>query len=465
MSKAKKKKGLGVANAVVDLKEKMENKDKNIPTITDDKMKITYLNVNTLTDYPDNEEWFGNLSGEEFEDLCRSIDELGVLQPAIVRPTKDGESFEILAGHQRKRASIKVGKVQIPTIVRYDLVDDDVTSRLIWLDTNIKGRKLTQSQLARAINEELRLLDVQVKEGKLEIKGKKSKFVADKYGFSSRKVEDLASMARNLIDSILDSKMTASSMKELAKLNHEEQEAIVKILGHDALESMKKKEVEAVVQEYKGIIEETSQSFNENINELKSSISAKEKAVSEAKKEAEQFKNKMMKAEKLKHDMINKIADLEEEIDKSKDIELLDELKKKKFEIEGELENLDENYKRLEKESKQKDNKLKELDGELVKYEKKLKDLSNKYTDTLTENNEMKKKLKDLVNIEDKLKKLQETTSINVKLDSAIKNLTLIEIALYDIMNNDINLNEYEARKNLFVQKYRDIGSLIKKLK
>ncbi len=52
----------------------------------------------------------------ELEELSASIKANGVIQPIIVRKTKDG--YELIAGERRHRASIMAGLKVIPTIVR-----------------------------------------------------------------------------------------------------------------------------------------------------------------------------------------------------------------------------------------------------------------------------------------------------------------------------------------------------------
>jgi ParB family transcriptional regulator, chromosome partitioning protein len=54
---------------------------------------------------------------ESLEDLSRSIREMGVIQPLIVRKISDGK-FEIVAGERRWRAATKAGFKTIPVMVR-----------------------------------------------------------------------------------------------------------------------------------------------------------------------------------------------------------------------------------------------------------------------------------------------------------------------------------------------------------
>jgi ParB family chromosome partitioning protein len=55
---------------------------------------------------------------EELEDLTNSIREKGVMQPLLVRPTRDPNQFEIIAGERRWRASQRAGLNEVPVLVR-----------------------------------------------------------------------------------------------------------------------------------------------------------------------------------------------------------------------------------------------------------------------------------------------------------------------------------------------------------
>ena len=54
----------------------------------------------------------------QLEELTSSIREKGVMQPLLVRPTKDPNIFEIIAGERRWRAAQKAGLHEIPVIIR-----------------------------------------------------------------------------------------------------------------------------------------------------------------------------------------------------------------------------------------------------------------------------------------------------------------------------------------------------------
>ena len=57
-------------------------------------------------------------NADELEDLTNSIREKGVMQPLLVRPTRDPNQFEIIAGERRWRASQRAGLNEVPVLVR-----------------------------------------------------------------------------------------------------------------------------------------------------------------------------------------------------------------------------------------------------------------------------------------------------------------------------------------------------------
>lgn len=55
---------------------------------------------------------------QELSELTESIRTLGVLQPVLVRPLKDSNNYEIIAGERRWRASQRAGLKEIPALVQ-----------------------------------------------------------------------------------------------------------------------------------------------------------------------------------------------------------------------------------------------------------------------------------------------------------------------------------------------------------
>jgi ParB family chromosome partitioning protein len=92
---------------------------------------------------------------ESLAALARSIREVGVLQPVVVRPRDGG--YELVAGERRLRAARLAGLASIPAIVREG---DDTESLREALIENIHREDLAPLELAAAFQELLEELGV-----------------------------------------------------------------------------------------------------------------------------------------------------------------------------------------------------------------------------------------------------------------------------------------------------------------
>lgn len=93
---------------------------------------------------------------EALEQLARSIQESGVVQPILLRPVANGR-FQIIAGERRFRAAQKLGLPTIPAVVR-TIADDRVLE--FALVENIQREELTpieEAQALRRLQDELGL--------------------------------------------------------------------------------------------------------------------------------------------------------------------------------------------------------------------------------------------------------------------------------------------------------------------
>ncbi len=82
---------------------------------------------------------------EDMERLIQSIDNNGVLNPVILR--KNGERYELIAGHRRKHACLRLGISGIPAIVR-ELSRDEAVVEMV--DSNLQREHILPSERAYA---------------------------------------------------------------------------------------------------------------------------------------------------------------------------------------------------------------------------------------------------------------------------------------------------------------------------
>ena len=85
-----------------------------------------------------------NFNQEAIEDLAKSIQALGVIQPITVRKT-DSETFQLVSGERRLRAAKSVGLSTIPSFIR---TADDQESLEMALVENIQREDLDPIEVA-----------------------------------------------------------------------------------------------------------------------------------------------------------------------------------------------------------------------------------------------------------------------------------------------------------------------------
>jgi ParB family chromosome partitioning protein len=113
----------------------------------------TMLKIAQLVPFSDHP--FKLYEGSRLEDLVESIRENGVMVPVIVRP-KEGDAYEILAGHNRVNAAKIAGLDAVPAVVREGL--SEAEARIIVTDTNFMQRSVSDmlpSELAKSLKMQL----------------------------------------------------------------------------------------------------------------------------------------------------------------------------------------------------------------------------------------------------------------------------------------------------------------------
>ena len=88
---------------------------------------------------------FKVIQNEELNTLAQSIQESGVLVPALARPA--GDRYELISGHRRLAACKLLGLSTIPVIVR-DLTDEEAIITLV--DANLQREHILPSEKAFA---------------------------------------------------------------------------------------------------------------------------------------------------------------------------------------------------------------------------------------------------------------------------------------------------------------------------
>lgn len=108
------------------------------------KEKIEELDISLLDTFPDHP--FKVLENDDLKKLQNSIQENGILEPIIVRK-KNGDRYEIISGHRRKKACEMNGLKKIPCLIR-DMSDDEAT--IYMVDSNMHREVILPSEKAFA---------------------------------------------------------------------------------------------------------------------------------------------------------------------------------------------------------------------------------------------------------------------------------------------------------------------------
>ena len=112
----------------------------------DDSEQVVWLPIDQLTPFPRSRyNRYQEYSGEKMSELVDSIQAQGILQPLIVR-RYDG-AYQIVSGHNRKKAAERLGWKEIPCLVR-SMSDDEALCQLN--EINVQQRELLPSQKAFA---------------------------------------------------------------------------------------------------------------------------------------------------------------------------------------------------------------------------------------------------------------------------------------------------------------------------
>ena len=155
--------------------------------------------------------------------LCDSIREYGILSPLLARPTDDG--FEIVSGHRRKAAALRLGLDRLPVLVR-DMSDDEAV--ILMVDSNIQRENLLPSEKAFAYKMKLDALKHQGRSTSRQL-GEKTwsvTQVSNESNESERNIQRyirLTNLAKPIIDMVDAQRIAFSPAVELSYLTRQEQ--------------------------------------------------------------------------------------------------------------------------------------------------------------------------------------------------------------------------------------------------
>lgn len=196
---------------------------------------VTNIPVEKLKSFPNHP--FQVRDDDSMRETVESIKTYGVLQPVIVRPTKDGD-YEILSGHRRKRACELAGRKTIPAIVRE--LDDDAAI-IFMVDSNLQRENILPSERAAAYKMKMEALKRQgvrtdLTSSQVETKLRSDQKVAEEAGESRAQIQRyirLTELQPELQQMVDEKKMAFTPAVEISYLKPDEQRMLLDTISSE----------------------------------------------------------------------------------------------------------------------------------------------------------------------------------------------------------------------------------------
>ena len=196
---------------------------------------VTNIPVEKLKPFPNHP--FQVRDDDSMRETVESIKTYGVLQPVIVRPTKDGD-YEILSGHRRKHACELAGRKTIPAIVR-EL--DDNAAIIFMVDSNLQRENILPSERAAAYKMKMEALKRQgvrtdLTSSQVETKLRSDQKVAEEAGESRAQIQRyirLTELQPELQQMVDEKKMAFTPAVEISYLKPDEQRMLLDTISSE----------------------------------------------------------------------------------------------------------------------------------------------------------------------------------------------------------------------------------------
>lgn len=190
--------------------------------------KVMEIPLSEISDFPGHP--FKVKADEEMLEMADSVKQYGVLVPGLVRPKADG-SYEMVAGHRRKKASELAGKESMPCIVR-ELDDDQAT--IIMVDSNLQRENISPSEKAFAYKMKMEAMNRQGERTDLtsrQVVGKleSADVLGREVGESGRQIQRyirLTELTPSILEMVDDKRIAFNPAVELSYLAEKEQKAL-----------------------------------------------------------------------------------------------------------------------------------------------------------------------------------------------------------------------------------------------
>lgn len=198
------------------------------------KPKVDELPLDELKPFKDHP--FKVMEDEEMERLKESIQESGVLIPALARPTENG--YELISGHRRLAACRALGMSTMPVIVR-NLTDEEAIITMV--DSNLQREHILPSEKAFAYKMKYDALKrspgrPSKNSCQLGAKYRTDQEIANDASDSARQIQRyirLTKLTPDILKLVDEGRIALTPAVELSYLNSHEQNALYQIMDCD----------------------------------------------------------------------------------------------------------------------------------------------------------------------------------------------------------------------------------------
>ena len=249
--------------------------------------EVQNIAVDVLKVHPRNQEFFDDISGQDYENFKKSIHEEGIISEIIIAP-----DMTIISGHQRYKAAKDLGMKMVPIRIREDLIDEDKKLKVL-LAANFGRTKNDEVKQRKVAVEYVKLCGYKHggdRNSKRQVGTLKLSLseIARQLGTSERNLQRALSIERNLTDSmkeLLDTGIISKTLAAdtIASLSLQEQEELISSL--DTTKRITQKEMQKYIDEVK----ESKKRLESQVAELRSEKSVLETKVRINEENAERY--------------------------------------------------------------------------------------------------------------------------------------------------------------------------------
>ncbi len=199
-------------------------------SVAENEISGATLNINEIE--PNRNQPRKNFSENGLEELAKSIEQNGIIQPILVRPMTDG-SYQLIAGERRWRAARMAGLTEVPVTIR-EMSDEEAS--VFALIENLQREDLSPVEEAEGLK------------SLIESYGFTQEEAADKVGKSRTAVTNtlrLLKLPSPILQILSEGKITAGHARALLGLDDEKE--MLRIAQATVAQELSVRQVEKMV--------------------------------------------------------------------------------------------------------------------------------------------------------------------------------------------------------------------------